>query len=114
MGRGGMGGGSGRGGSAMSPEDAQRMRDAMRDVLNAPDRLTIVDTGTMILMTASDGRVTRLSPDGKKIKDDNTKIERKTRWDDGKLVSEIKGLGRGTITETYSVDRDIISCSSRW
>ena len=103
MGRGGgmRGGGMGRGGN---PEDAQRMRDAMRDVLNPPDRLTIVQTASMIVITTGDGRVTRLAPDGTKIKDDNTKIERKTRWDAGKLVSEVSGLGPGKITETYAIE----------
>jgi hypothetical protein len=108
MGRGGgmRGGGMGRGGMARggNPEDAQRMRDAMRDVMNPPDRLTIVQTESMIVITTGDGRVTRLAPDGKKIKDDNTKIERKTKWDAGKLVSEVSGLGSGKITETYAIE----------
>jgi hypothetical protein len=110
MGRGGgmRGGGMGRGGMGRggSPEDAQRMRDAMRDVMNPPDRLTIVQTESMVVITTGDGRVTRLAPDGKKIKDDNTKIERKTKWDAGKLVSEVSGLGSGKITETYAIDRE--------
>jgi len=38
------------------------------------------------------------------VKDENTKVERKTKWDAGKLVSEVNGLGRGKITETYAVD----------
>lgn len=112
MGRGGTGGGRrgggmGRagGGGAINPEDAQRLRDATRDILNAPSHLTIVQTESqMILITTGDGRVTRLSPDGKKIKDDSTKIERKTKWDGGKLVSEISGAGPGKITETYEID----------
>jgi hypothetical protein len=114
MGRGGMGGGRrgggggmGRaeGGGAINPEDAQRLRDATRDILNAPSHLTVVQTESqMILITTGDGRVTRLSPDGKKIKDDSTKIERKTKWDGGKLVSEISGAGPGKITETYEID----------
>jgi len=109
MGRGGRGrrgGGMGRGGmgAGESPEDAQRMRDAMRDIMNPPDHLTIVQADRMILITSGDGRVTRLAPDGKKIKDENTRIERKTKWDAGKLVSEVSGLGPGKITETYAVD----------
>ena len=58
----------------------------------------------MIVLTGPDGRTTRLSPDGKKIKDDNTGIERKTKWDGGKLVSEISGAGSGKITQSFSVD----------
>jgi len=108
MRRGGFGGGGmGRGGGGRmggDPEAMARMRDAMRDVMGAPDHLTIVQTESIVSITANDGRTTRLSPDGKKIKDDNTKIERKTHWDAGKLVSEINGLGPGKVTQTFAVD----------
>ncbi len=102
----GRGGGMGRGGGApaMNPEDMARMRDAMRDITNPSDHLVITQTESMVVLTAADGRTTRLSPDGKKIKDENTKIERKTKWDGGKLVSEINGLGRGKMTQTFAVD----------
>jgi hypothetical protein len=99
MGRGQMGGGA-----PVNPEDSARMRDAMRDVMNPSDRLTIVQTESMVLITGADGRTTRLSPDGKKIKDENTGVERRTRWDTGKLVSEISGLGPGKMTQTFAVD----------
>lgn len=104
----GRGGGMGRGGDAGrgNPEEMMRMRDALRDVTNPSDHLTITQTDSMIVLTGADGRTTRLSPDGKKIKDDNTKVERKTRWDGGKLVSEISGLGRGKMTQTFAVDPD--------
>ena len=102
----GRGGGMGRGGDAGrgNPEEMMRMRDALRDVTNPSDHLTITQTDSMVVVTGADGRTTRLSPDGKKIKDDNTKVERKTRWDGGKLVSEITGLGRGKMTQTFAVD----------
>jgi hypothetical protein len=99
MGRGGMGSGA-----PSNPESNARMRDAMRDVMNPSDRLTIVQTESMILVTGADGRTTRLSPDGKKIKDENTGVERKTKWDGGKLVSEIGGLGPAKMTQTFAVD----------
>jgi hypothetical protein len=102
----GGGMGQGQGNSGMSPEDQQRMREAMRDEMTAPDHLTIIQTEKTIVITTQDGRTTRLSPDGKKVKDDNTKIERKTKWDSGKLVSEINGLGPSKITETYLFDPD--------
>ena len=101
--RGGFGGG-GFGGAGISPEDRQRVRDAMRDIMSSPDRLTITQADSMVIITAGDGRVTRLSPNGKKIKDESTKIERKTKWDGAKLVTEITGAGPRTITETYLID----------
>ncbi len=108
-GRGGFGGrgGGGRGGDntpQLNQEDAARQRDAMRDVMDPPDHLVITQTESMVVLTAPDGRTTRLSPDGKKVKDDNTKVERKTKWDGGKLVSEINGLGPNKMTQTFAVD----------
>jgi hypothetical protein len=100
MGRGAGGDAAGRG----NPEEMMRMRDAMRDVVNPSDHLIVTQTDSMIVLTGADGRTTRLSPDGKKIKDDNTKVERKTKWDGGKLVSEINGLGSGKMTQTFSVE----------
>jgi hypothetical protein len=88
----------------MNPEDMERMREARREIMSAPDRLTIAQTESLILITAGDGRVTRLSPDGKKIKDESTKIERKTKWDGDKLVTEITGVGPDKVTETYRVE----------
>jgi hypothetical protein len=102
----GRGGGMGRGGGdgRGNPEDMARMRDAMSDITNPSDHLIITQTDSIVVLTGADGRTTRLSPDGKKIKDDNTKIERKTKWDGGKLVSEISGLGPGKMTQTFAVD----------
>jgi len=101
---GGMGRGGGSGAPAQNPDDIARMRDAMRDVVNPSDHLVITQTDSMVVLTGADGRTTRLSPDGKKIKDENTKIERKTKWDGGKLVSEINGLGPGKMTQTFALD----------
>jgi len=106
MGRRGLGGGMGRGDGrgGVDREDMARMRDAIRDITNPSDHLTITETESMVVIAAGDGRTTRLSPDGKKIKDENTKVERKTKWDNGKLVSEISGAGPGKMTQTFSVD----------
>ena len=99
MGRGGMGGG------AANPEDVQRLRDAMREIMDAPAHLTIVQTeAQMVVITTGDGLVTRFSPDGKKVKDENTRIERKAKWDGSKLVVEISGAVPKKMTETYEVD----------
>jgi len=103
FGGGGFGGGGG-GGARGNPEDMARQRQALRDIMEAPERLTITQTDSMVIMTTGEGRTTRLSTGGKKVKDDSTHIERKTKWDGGKLVSEISGAGPGKITETYSID----------
>jgi hypothetical protein len=106
-GGGGYGGGrygGGSSGSTMSNEDRQRMRDALREIMNPPERLTITQTDAMVIVTSADGHVDRLSPNGQKIKDESTGIERKTKWDGDKLVSEISGAGSRKITQTYSTD----------
>jgi hypothetical protein len=102
--RGGGFGGPGGGGRG-NPDDMRRTRDAMRDVMETPDRMTITQTESMVIITTGDGRTTRLSTDGKKIKDESTGIERKTRWDGQQLVCEITG-GPGKMTETYAVDAE--------
>ena len=98
---GGFGGGDGRRGGR---EAMARMQDAMQDILRPAEQLTITQTEEMVIVTTNEGRTTRLSPDGKKIKDDSTGIERKTRWDAGTLVTEITGLPGGNVLQTYAVD----------
>jgi hypothetical protein len=102
--RGGGGLGGGQGAGAQNPADAQRMHDAMREITDQPGHLTITQGDTLVIVTTGEGLTTRLAPNGKKIKDENTKIERKTKWDGDKLVSEINGLGPNKITESYAVD----------
>jgi hypothetical protein len=102
-GRGGAFGGPAAGGG-MSPEDRQRMRDALRDIIAATDRLTIIESNSMIIVTAGDGRVERLSPDGRKVADESTRIARRSKWDGDKLVTEITGAAPRKITKTYWVD----------
>jgi hypothetical protein len=106
FGGGGFGGGGANGQQPQDREAAQRMRDALRQEMQAPDHMTVVLSGTTVIITTPDGHTTRLATDGSKIKDDSTGVERKTKWDGAKLVSEVNGLGRGKITETYSVDID--------
>lgn len=106
-GRGGGFGGSGRGaGGRSNPDDMRRMRDAMQEILEAPERMTITQSESMVIITTGDGRTTRLSTDGNKVKDDSTGIERKTRWDKAQLVSEISGAGNGKITQTFAANPD--------
>lgn len=109
-GRGGFGGGfgggraGGRGGGR--PDDGRlRQLEAVRDLMDAPERLTITAAGAMVIVTAGDGRTTRLMADGSEVKDESTGIARTSRWESGRLVTRIRGAGRGTVTETYAPDR---------
>ena len=88
----------------MNPDDVARMRDAMRDLASPSNHLTIVETESMVVITSADGRTTRLSPDGKKIKDDNTGIERKTKWDGDKLVVTRSISESLSVTQTMSLE----------
>ena len=99
-----MGRGSSGGDPRTSGDDRRRSREALREILETPERITITEASSMIIITTGDGRTARLSPDGKKIKDESTNIERKTRWEKGKLVTEISAGQGGKITETYSPD----------
>jgi hypothetical protein len=101
---GGRGGFGGRGGGAASPEDLERRVEGMRAILQPADRLTITRTESMVIVTTGDGVTTRLAPDGSKVKDESTGIERRTRWEGTRLVTEISGAGSGRITESYAVD----------
>jgi hypothetical protein len=74
--------------------------------MEVPERLTITRTESLVIITDGDGRTTRLSPDGKKIKDDSTGIDRKTKWDGNRLVTEITGAVPARITETYAIDQE--------
>jgi len=104
FGRGGSGGGAGDAGNR---EEMARAAAAVRELNNPPAHLVIVQAESMIVMTGPDGSTLRLSPDNKKIKDDATKIERRTKWDGDKLVSEVTGLGSTKITETYVVTPEL-------
>ena len=84
----------------------------MRELTNPADRLTIVETESMVIITSSEGHTTRLAPGGSKVKDEHTNVERRTRWESGKLVSEISGLGPGKMTQTFAVDADGVTCGS--
>jgi len=104
-GRGGFGGGGGRGGRG-NPEEMRRRMEAMRDLLEAPTRMTIVRTESMVIITTGDGRTTRVATDNSKVKDESTGIERRTHWEGEKLVSEIAGAMGGKMTETWEIAPD--------
>lgn len=117
--RGGRGrGGRGPGGQGPNGGDTavitiaagRALREALTQVVTPPDQLTISVADTMVIVVGPGGRTTRLLPDGRKIKEENSGIERRTKWMGDTLVSELTAVGLDTalglekITETYSVD----------
>jgi hypothetical protein len=83
------------------PAAAARQQQQLTNLTTAPQRLTIVQNDSVIVITTDDGRTMRLAPTGKSIKEPNGRGERKTKWDSGKLVTEMTGPNGNTITERY-------------
>ena len=94
------GGGSGNRGG-MRPE---QMR-AMRDVLEAPAKLTVVEGDGFVSLTDNQGRSRRLIVNNKREKRavDNRMVDVRTKWDDGRLVTETWLDDGMKLTETYSL-----------
>ena len=97
-GRGGRGGFGGRGGGfGGDPERAARMRanlqEALRDLLTAPRRMTIVTRPDEIVLTYDDGRVVRLIPDDREhsgLAGTSAQVTRRTSWRGTTLEAEIE------------------------
>lgn len=81
-----------------------RRLEALRDIVRPAVRLTISHTPTMVIIVTDDGATTRLVPDHSRVKDESTGVERRTRWQEARLTTELSGLGPGRITETYAID----------
>jgi len=75
--RGGYGGDGGRAGFAIRRKP-MRLRDAMRDLMNRP-LISSRTTGSMMGLTGQTAGPALVAGRGRKIKDDKTKIERKTQ-----------------------------------
>jgi hypothetical protein len=108
----GVGGGHGpgmhsAGGSrgGMSPEQVRAMRARMSDVLDAPAKLTMVEGDGSVTLTDNTGRSRRLIVNGKREKRpmDNRMVDVRTKWDDGRLVSETWLDDGMKLTETYAL-----------
>ncbi len=95
--RGSRPGGRGRaGGRPPNREELARLRqevqEAVRDLLTAPRRMTIVMIENEIVATYDDGRVIRLVSDDqahKGIAGTSMQVTRRTRWENEKLVTDI-------------------------
>lgn len=97
-GRGGFGRPGRRGGGfGGDPEQAARMRaslqEAIRDLLTAPRRMTIVTGPDEIVLTYDDGRVVRLIPDDREhsgLAGTSAQVTRRTSWRGTTLEAEIE------------------------
>lgn len=118
-GRGGFGGGRGGfGGGGANPPDPQEMarlresmQEAIRDILGAPRRMTIVTSADEIGLTYDDGRVVRLIPDDREhagLAGSSMQVRRRARWDGDRLVAEIALETRFPfrVRQTYEVRTD--------
>lgn len=102
--RGGVGGRAAGGGrEGMNPE---QMREAMDEVLMAPEAMAITIGATEVEILARDGRVRRLRPNGNKVKrEGSARTETRDRWDGSRLQSETwVGGGMMQLTETWTID----------
>jgi hypothetical protein len=103
-----MGGGFGRRGG--DPGGPDRVREGLRDLLDAPPALTVTQTPTEITVLEEDGRLRALHPDGRAYKNSSGR-EVKTRWSDaGELLVETKAE-RGKVVETFAVSGDPVRLS---
>ena len=110
---GGFGGrGGGFGGRDVDPEQMARMRaglqEAMRDLMTAPRRMTIVAGEREIVLTYDDRRVVRLIPDGREhsgLAGATARVTRRTRWRGATLEAEIELQSRLElrVRQTYDV-----------
>jgi hypothetical protein len=87
-------------------EQMEAMREAMDDALRSAQSLLISQDGVSFEVVSDGERVMRLYADGRKNKG-SSGIERKTRWEADKLVTEAR-LGGGfgpsvKITETWAL-----------
>jgi hypothetical protein len=81
------------------------MPEAMGDTLHPPRSMQVSQDGVAFEVVLDGDRILRLYADGRKNKGSEG-LERRTRWDADKLVTETKvtgGRGEVKITETWSL-----------
>jgi len=114
-GPGGYGGGmrppgGGHGGGEGGEVDREKMKERMEQVralLEPVDRLTITQESDVVTLVDGEGRIEKLVPNGQKEKHlvGNTQAELKTRWEDGRLVSDMALVAGVKFRRTLWVER---------
>ena len=84
------------------------MQSAMKDLMTAARRMTIVETEREVLLTYDDGRVVRLIPDDREhagIAGSSMQVKRRTKWTGEKLLTriELQSRMKFKLEQTYEV-----------
>jgi hypothetical protein len=114
IGGGGPVGGAGMGGPMMrsrpDEDTVARSRELMRIASEPSRKLVISADGDALILTSDSGHHATLKTDGSKtfeVSEGGLELERKTKWDDEKLVAEIKAKGGGgEIKQVYTREGD--------
>ena len=108
-GGGGFGGGRGSGGGQFDPNRMERMQAAMQLVMQASARFTITQREGEVVITDKDGVVHIMRTDGRTTKrmiGNGIQVERKTEWDDGRLVVETDVGSGSQVTQVYELSAE--------
>ena len=92
-------------GAPPDPEEMERMKGAMDEALQASAALLVSQEGVAFEIVHDGDRIERLYADGRKNKN-AAGVERKTKWDADKLVTDAKVGGFGPsvkITQTWAL-----------
>jgi len=105
-GMGGGPGGPGGEGSRPSPEEMKRIRDLLRELMEAPARLTMALDGEAVAFVDEDGRVRRYVANGQAEKHQLAAgtVQTKTRWDGPSLIIETEAREGMRLKQTYSLE----------
>jgi hypothetical protein len=103
---------------AGSPGDHERarIRDEIRRALDGPARMTVEQNGDRVIVTADDGATHTFEADNRphrSIAGSGLQIERRTRWDNGTLVSDVT-LPQGAYTQTWGRNGPLLIVTTRF
>lgn len=93
----------------MNEEDKERMRAVMQSVLRAAGALRIVQDDTTVMVIDLEGRPRVHHPDGRKKSypvQGVGNVESRAKWDDGKLVVELRMDDGIRLSRTYELDEE--------
>jgi hypothetical protein len=93
-----------------------RVRDEMRRALDGPARMTVKHDGRRFIVVGDDGTTQTFEADNRAHRSvgvSGVQIERRTRWDDGALVSEVS-LPGGSYTQTWQRKGPLLTLTTRF